>query len=629
MILENYRQQIPWATSTEEALYCIRKNISEQPICPVCHGKPVKFSKTHFKYNTCCSRSCAARFFSNTVTVYENPTDNDVISELVQPDGKSVNKPKFKIEYLKKCNLYDYLKNRFSDIDIEGPKNKKTEIVWRIYHKIYERPLCPVCGKPAKFIDWESGYGGCSYRCQDILNDCTNLISDKESARNLLMNEDGSFNKNKGKSTYAGPRGLDQKLREWWPDYSRKDALWCLWNRQDSLPVCPQCGNAIHPQNTLISLENLHKFCSKKCDDRYSRRLTIKRTDPSLDLIFHDDGTDDIIVRNLCTKHGDVRIGPDIQQTMFINRLRPSMYNSMIVCPICNPINIGSTSIEIIIEEILDSLSVRYEKNNRHIDGIRPKELDFWLPDYRIGIECNGCYWHSGKRMSKLDADKRESCEKAGIRLLTFWEDDIKDHSDRIKSYLKSVLGLNMNRIGARLCEIRKVPAPESRKFLDRYHLQGNVNASVRLGLYYKGQLLEIMTFGRHRRNLGSRNSGNTEWELYRLCTKDNWTVQGGASKLLSYFKRTYSDWTEIISYCHREISDGTVYGKLGFSCKGITQQGFSYIKKPDYHRINRFSLRKSEIDDGSGRTADEILESLGYAKCWDAGNTVWEIRRT
>lgn len=47
---------------------------------------------------------------------------------------------------------------------------------------------------------------------------------------------------------------------------------------------------------------------------------------------------------------------------------------------------------EFILQECLNKYNIKFEANNRTIlkDG---KELDIWLPDYKIGIELNGI-WH-------------------------------------------------------------------------------------------------------------------------------------------------------------------------------------------------------------------------------------------
>ena len=64
-----------------------------------------------------------------------------------------------------------------------------------------------------------------------------------------------------------------------------------------------------------------------------------------------------------------------------------------VLCPICNPERNHQTSIETIMKDILDKLNIEYIQHDRKLIG--PKELDFYLNNYKIAIECNGTYWHS------------------------------------------------------------------------------------------------------------------------------------------------------------------------------------------------------------------------------------------
>ena len=73
--------------------------------------------------------------------------------------------------------LHDYqfgrsfLKKRFPEfvnyIDNKYPTNLKwTEKLYWWYHNIKSQPLCPMCGSPLKFYDFDKGYQKyCSKKC--------------------------------------------------------------------------------------------------------------------------------------------------------------------------------------------------------------------------------------------------------------------------------------------------------------------------------------------------------------------------------------------------------------------------------------------------------------------------------
>ena len=110
------------------------------------------------------------------------------------------------------------------------------------------------------------------------------------------------------------------------------------------------------------------------------------------------------------------------------------------------------------------------------------------------------------------------------------------------------------------------------------------------------------MGFGKLRKCLGScAKEGN--FELHRFASKINNNIIGGASKLLSYFEKTFMP-DVIISYSKRDYSDGNLYEKLGFRLDKICDPGFYWIV--DGVRKHRFSYRKNNIlknanDDRSG----------------------------
>lgn len=74
-----------------------------------------------------------------------------------------------------------------------------------------------------------------------------------------------------------------------------------------------------------------------------------------------------------------------------------------------------------------------------------------------------------------------------------------------------------------------------------------------------------------------------------------------------------------LVSYANLDISNGNLYEVLGFSLNKYSGPSFWYFKKFD--RINRVMLQKHKIDDGSGRTAKEILLDKGYSKVWNCGS--------
>ena len=305
-----------------------------------------------------------------------------------------------------------------------------------------------------------------------------------------------------------------------------------------------------------------------------------------------------------------------------IFKISPQNYTSrgyycVELCTIKNPIYNRSCEQNKIIEFIKSIYSGEIIENDRKL--LCGKELDIYLPEKNIAFEFNGVYWHSEVyKDKKYHKNKTELCLKHGVQLIHIWEDDWILKQDVIKDIICSKLGLNEH-IYARKCEIREISSNESRDFLNKYHLQGNVNASVRIGLFYNNKLVEVATFGKLRKIMNSKGN-SCEYELYRLCAMKGLSVVGGFSKLLKYFIDNYKP-TKIITYASRDISNGNVYEMVGFEKEKVTTPGYTWIKNGK--REYRYKFRKQIIQDDSNSdlTEVEIMHNRGSYRCYDSGN--------
>ena len=290
------------------------------------------------------------------------------------------------------------------------------------------------------------------------------------------------------------------------------------------------------------------------------------------------------------------------------------------LCTKLAPVNeYKCTVIEVFIHDILEKYNIKYESNIRNI--ISPYELDIYIPFKNIAIECNGVYWHCDMNKEKeYHYNKYIKCQEKGIQLISIWEDQIMNNSEKVQSIILSKLGIYKERIYARNCLIKEVPSKECNNFLEKYHLQGKTNSSIRLGLYYNDELLSIMTFGKGRKCLNSK----TRYELYRYCCKEGTQIIGGASKLFKYFLKEYNP-ESIESFSSNDISNGNLYQQLGFE-KVSDSVGYWYIDK-DMNRYHRYSFRKQElIKEGydKDKTEFEIMDERGFYRIYDSGQTKW-----
>lgn len=147
-----------------------------------------------------------------------------------------------------------------------------------------------------------------------------------------------------------------------------------------------------------------------------------------------------------------------------------------------------------------------------------------------------------------------------------------------------------MKRLFARNCEVREVSIDEERNFLNENHKQGYVSSTVCFGLYNGGELVQIESFGVPRIENQNRSFFH-DWELLRECSKKDYYVLGGKSKLLKAFERKYNP-ISLLSYCSlTEGFDGHSYIACGF--KEINRSG-SYHYEKDGEKISRNAMQKS-----------------------------------
>lgn len=249
------------------------------------------------------------------------------------------------------------------------------------------------------------------------------------------------------------------------------------------------------------------------------------------------------------------------------------------------------------------------------LDG---KEIDIYLPDYKVGIEFNGDYWHSEviRPNKRYHYDKSMLANSKGIFLYHIFSHEWADEEKRIRilNNLDNILHLNENKIYARKCMIREVDVTEKNSFLNENHIQGKDSSTIKLGLYYNDELVSLMTF------CYPRFSKKYNWELSRFCSKHNYNVIGGASKLFKYFVDNYmKDGEVIVSYSDIAKTTGKIYNTLNFEFVNDAEPNYIWWKADDDYKTRYQCQMVNERI---------IMESNGYIKIYDCGNKVWVFRK-
>lgn len=243
--------------------------------------------------------------------------------------------------------------------------------------------------------------------------------------------------------------------------------------------------------------------------------------------------------------------------------------------------------VELSIMKFLDAHNIQHEHGNWKTIG---KELDIYIPSKNIAIEVNGLYWHSYHPDTNKPENKTRHLEKTklagehGIDLIHITDFEWNNKTEIVQAMLLSKLGKN-TRIGARQCTIKELSLFEEKEFINQYHIQGYIPSNFSIGLFYKNELISLMSVGK------SRFNKEAEYELLRYCTKAGLTVVGGGSKLISTIKNRCSS---IITYCDLSKSTGKSYMSIGF--KFLRDTGPGYFWTDGNVVISRFKAQRSQL---------------------------------
>jgi len=285
------------------------------------------------------------------------------------------------------------------------------------------------------------------------------------------------------------------------------------------------------------------------------------------------------------------------------------------------------SSYELEFETYLKSLGItNIETNTRDIiDG----ELDLFIPEKNLAIEINGLYWHSFNRQETLDEKRASSkktklCREKGIELLTVLESEILDSSKKTiwMNILKNKVSNSLPSIYARKCQVLEIrDSTCTRNFYNLNHLQGYCKATTHLGLYFKEELVSVMSFS---------DTKNGNWELVRFCSLSSYRVQGGAGKLLSYFKNNYKP-VKIVSFADLRYSSGNLYKTLGFTQESLVDPRYYYVLgKKLFHRRafqkKRLKVLLGDKYDSSLTESELVFNYTRYRRIWDCGKIKFSL---
>ena len=476
------------------------------------------------------------------------------------------------------------------------PNGTLDAIIHNSLTKSYGSNVCEICGKETSFHKHRGWSKYCSKKCMNSSDSSRHKNSEiTKSIRGTAINSDAV--RIKSAQTLHANYGVENPSKNYEICEKRKNTFVERYGVESAF-----CLSAFRQKGEQTQIEKYGGIGNSSPIIRERKNNTVR----SQMLIQLKERLPEWEIHDITWETGKLPIASLTHNcgTSISKDLGSGQYLFNPICPKCH----GSSNPQKKIIDLLNELGETFSVNDRKI--IRPQELDILIPSKRIAIEVNGVYYHGEKfgRGKKYHLDKTVKCQEAGFQLLHFLDLEIENNWNAVKHTIMSKLGY-LEKLDARKCEIKDVSSTDAVEFANRFHMQQSCQSSIRLGLFFKGDLVSLMTFGKARYNK------SYNFELLRFVSKAN--VRGAASKLLARFSQMHPGST-IISYADRRWSNGQMYKKLGFEFIGNSPPGYRYFKNSKlYHRTQ---FQRHKLSDDSSLTESEIMLARGFDKIWDCG---------
>lgn len=289
-------------------------------------------------------------------------------------------------------------------------------------------------------------------------------------------------------------------------------------------------------------------------------------------------------------------------------------------CAVCYQQNNYISKPELKIRELFENEFSDIEVLYNDRSQIGPKELDLYIPKYRLAIEVCGLYWHSDTANNtprNYHYQKMIECEKVGIKLLTLFEDEIINKFDLVKSLIVQALGRTNKFIYGGKYTIQEVPKQVAIDFFNNNHIQGYCQAKTTFGLYYKNVLVSAVSVD---------NNLDKTLELKRFCSLKCTEFINDLCILFKYLLNyaALNNCDNIKTSCDMRYSCvfKSTYDILGFKVFKSTKYTSYYFKGGV--RYKNIPLKKTPEELAVGKTQSELRLAQGYNRIWDCGHTTY-----
>lgn len=271
----------------------------------------------------------------------------------------------------------------------------------------------------------------------------------------------------------------------------------------------------------------------------------------------------------------------NIEYSLLKNRIK---YKTEI-CTNCNPISKHISGLEIQLKNFIQNNVKNVIFNCKSV--IPPFELDVYLPDFKLGFEFNGLFWHCELNRDKnYHLNKTKMCEKQDIQLIHIFEDDWKNKQEIVKFLILNKLNILLgNKILPENAEVKEITDSKLVKnFLLKNYIYEYEISDIAIGLFFENELISLMTFNTQKFN---------KYELKNYCNKISTNIDS-FDKMLNYFINKYQP-KEILALVNKMFEQGELYCNFGFKFIDETKPNcYLIINDIKYKLTNKIKLENN-----------------------------------
>lgn len=549
----------------------------------------------------------------------------------------------------------EYLEELIALTNFLSINAKPCERLYCLYNKITKQPKCKYCDKEVSFDNVLVGYHSIC-KSRDCINKKTNetyneKYIDGRKSKDIINKVKQTKLERYGSENYNNIEKIKQtNLSKYETEYAisnkdviKKSKLTKLERYGDEYYTNREKAVESHKKTLSMNKENIINKKENTMLERYGVKSSLQLKN------VRDAAVDGKVkkyiekAKDLCEKNNVLHLGYNKQEGLHLCRCKKCNSNFKVTkqyilyhkleedlsfCPNCG--NIKRSKFENEVCDFLKQQNINYICNYKfYYTSHNYYECDIFLPEYNIGIECNGVYWHSELyRDKKYHINKKNFIEEKGVNLIFIWEDNWKNSIKReiIKSRIMSKINLT-NKIYARKCKIKEISYKEASDFLTINHLYGSSKSKYNIGLFYNNTLVSVMTFSKARKMISSNSNG---FEMVRYASKNNTTIIGGMSKIINYFQKTYNIDT-IYSYVDLDWSKlkDNSYEKIGFKIIKKTEPDYWWcVNGIRENRVNYMKHILIKMGYDCDKSESEIMYNNGHYKIYGCGNLLVEIKK-